>query len=477
MSLFLLIKEKYNNSRFIRSFLSLAIGEIGARCFNIFTNIILARYLAPERYGLYSYLLTYIAIFEAVASLGLRQLLIREIARHPESTKLYLSVSGFWRVVGVVLSLIIFIIFQYIIGETTSGVLFILLFVAIISDSIWDMFQNVALGLQRLKITSIINVVSAGMILLIYIFLPREYINVENVLLILVLSYLLRDIVYYLCLNKNGFFTGSYDFNIKNPLYKTVLKDSFPFYVLVLFGLFTNQFPIVFLKMNSGETAVAFFNTANKILLPMTLLFNTALAAFFPNQAILFQKDKVAFGCQIKKAITLIILMGTIVCFCISLFRTELVSILYGEAYRTAGNVIAYQCWYFVLFAIFSINGSVLGAANQQKKLSYLSIIYAIVSTPILYLFSYKGAEGVAIGYIVASIINLFIIYPNIIKVSVGQVKTGYSLLLFAALFIFMLLSLFIPQSLSIYIRLGILGLIICSIYINKSHIKRYWNW
>lgn len=474
MNLLKTIKDKYRESKFIQSFSQLAIGEIGARFFNIFTNIILARYLAPERYGEYSYLLTYIAIFGTIASLGLRQLLIREIARHPESTKLYLSISLFWRIIGIIISLIIFILFQHIIGESTTTILFILLFAAIISESFWDMLQNISMGLQRLKITSITSIVTAGSILLVYILTPSHYINVEYVLTILVTSYLLRDIIYYFLLNKNNFFTGAYDFDLKNPLYVNILKESFPFYILNLFGLLTNQFPIIFLKMNCGEEAVAFFNTANKILLPMTLLFNTALAAFFPNQAILFQKDKISFGKQTKKAITFIVVLGIAMCFCISLFRTEIIHLLYGELYKAAGNVISYQCWYFVLFAIFCINGSVLGAANQQKKLSYLSIIYAIISTPILYFFSYKGAEGIAIGYIVAAMINIFIIFPHIIKTSFRQITIKYSLLLLSLLTGTMIISLIIPQSLSLFVRIILLILISYIIYKHKIYLTKY---
>lgn len=474
MSILVLIKNKYKNSRFFQNFSQLALGEVGARFFNIFTNIIVARYLAPERYGQYSYLLTYIAIFGAVASLGLRQLLIREIARHPKSTKLYLSVSIIWRLIGFMFSIIIFILLQNILEESIPKTLSILLFLAVLSDSVWDMYQNVAFGLQRLKITSIINVASAGTIFIIYIFLPKKYINVENILSILVLVYIVRNIIYYICLNRNNFFTGAYNFNLRNPLYKTILRDGLPFYLFVLLGLFTNQFPIIFLKLNSSETAVAFFNTANKILLPMTLLFNTAMAAFFPNQAILFQEDKVAFGKQTRKAITILTLMGIIICFFISLFRTEFIFILYGEAYKTAANVISYQCWYFVLFAIFCVNGSILGAANQQKRLFYLSFIYAIISTPILYIFSYKGAEGIAIGYITASIINLFIIYPNIIKFSYKQVTIRFSVTLFTFFLLSMMISIIIPQSLPIYIRLGLLAIIGYMIYRKRLLIKQY---
>jgi O-antigen/teichoic acid export membrane protein len=465
------IYSKVKASKFLKSFSWLTLGEIGSRFFNIFTNIILARWLAPEKYGKYSLYITYIAIFAAIASLGLRQLIIREIARHPHDTKYYLGLSVTWRLVGFLLACLVFLLFVSIFDFNTDPILYFIILGMLFMESAWDMFQNVAYGLQRMQITALLNISTSASVLLIYILLPRSYITVNLVMVILLSSYFVRNVIYYGVLVKGKFLTGQYRFNILGEEGVSILRNSFPFYILVLLGIFTNQFPVIFLEYNTNLHEVAFFNTANKILLPMTMLLNSALAAFFPSQAILFQKDVSKFGFQTKRTLFILVMLGIFMSICVSLFRNEVVLLLYGKDYGPAANVLAYQCWYFVFFSIFCVNGSVLGAANKQKQLSILSILYAIISTPLLYFFSFKGAEGLAIGYLVASTINLFIIYPQIVKVSFGQLPLKFSLFLLGLLFVSIIISLLIPQTWHWIIRFFLLFCFVSLIYVNRIYI------
>ena len=55
----------------VKNFSVLAFGEIIGRGLNMVTNIVLARTLAPERYGVYTMILTYSVIFYTISSLGI----------------------------------------------------------------------------------------------------------------------------------------------------------------------------------------------------------------------------------------------------------------------------------------------------------------------------------------------------------------------------------------------------------------------
>ena len=68
---------------------------------SLFVAIYVARYLGPERYGLLSYALSFVWLFSALASLGLDEILVRELVSHPEKrqnllgTVFWLKVCGF----------------------------------------------------------------------------------------------------------------------------------------------------------------------------------------------------------------------------------------------------------------------------------------------------------------------------------------------------------------------------------------------
>ncbi|WP_416262007.1 oligosaccharide flippase family protein [Gibbsiella quercinecans] len=47
-------------------------------------SVWLARYLGPEKFGLFNYALAIIAIYTSVASLGMNGVVVRELIRAPE---------------------------------------------------------------------------------------------------------------------------------------------------------------------------------------------------------------------------------------------------------------------------------------------------------------------------------------------------------------------------------------------------------
>ena len=62
---------------------------------SLFVAIYVARYLGPERYGLLSYALSFVWLFSTLASLGLDDILLRELVNNPEKRQ-YLIGTVFW---------------------------------------------------------------------------------------------------------------------------------------------------------------------------------------------------------------------------------------------------------------------------------------------------------------------------------------------------------------------------------------------
>lgn len=50
----------------------------------LLVGIWVARYLGPQQFGLFSYVLAFTAIFGGIAKLGLDGIMVRELVNHPE---------------------------------------------------------------------------------------------------------------------------------------------------------------------------------------------------------------------------------------------------------------------------------------------------------------------------------------------------------------------------------------------------------
>lgn len=439
------------------------------------TNVLLARWLEPTGFGLYSLLLTYISIFSAIASLGMQFITNKYVARNQENSRKYLYICLTIRIVGYALAVIALLIYDYESLQLESFLLYALL-LGIFCDSLWGGLQSIAFGMQRMQWNSIIDVSTALLTLstyLLMLLINKDFINVKSVVWIYIFIYLIKSFAYWITLKKKNLIRGTFSLkSIKRIEFERMLKEGLPFYILTLMGLFTNQFPIVFLEDNSGLEEVAYFNTANKLLLPLTILLSNALTALFPNQSQLYVKDSQKFWLQSRKMFGLIIFAGSIMAFAVSIFRDEIVWLLYGSSYKNTGGVMAFQCWYIVLLAFFSLNGNVLGAADRQKLLMIESIVYAIITTPIIYLGSFKGAQGLSIAYVIASLINLVYLYCILHKISGSVFTFRAAIKTFSIIFIFSGLSFLIPSSCPIIIRFAIVAIILLlsfKIYVNKK--------
>ena len=209
---------------------------------------------------------------------------------------------------------------------------------------------------------------------------------------------------------------------------------------------FLVQIPIIFLQNNSNLTEVAYYNTANKLMLPITMLVSTTISAVYPVFAKNYVSDMELFAKQVKNVLSLFTIIGIFGCLFITFFRNEMVYIIYGEMYKNTGDVMAYQCWYTVMLTVFSLIGNVFGAADRQKLLALTSIAYACVNVPILYYFSFYGAVGLAIGTIVASVINMTYNYYYLWKTVEGKISVGFTIKIFAILVLSFFISMLLPD-------------------------------
>jgi len=462
-----LYKQLISNPVF-KNFSFLTIGQVVARFINMFSCIILARWLSPTGYGEYSLYITYVALFGVVASLGMNFIINRVVARDQENARKYLGICLVLRAVGLLMALLILFIYGKIRNDALIDSMFLFIMAGIFFESIWSGLQSIAFGLQKMEWNSIIDVIYSIFVLIIYfsfqLFDPKLLI-VRNVILVFLILYFVKDIAYYFVLKKKILLSENQS-KINKCDVSSILIQGLPFYVMALVGLFTNQVPIIFLEHHAGLSEVAFFNTANKLLLPITIMLGTFLTALFPNQSILFVKNQDEYWTQIDKMIVILCFSGGVLAFIITLFKDELVLLLFGADYASTGEVLSLQSWYVVLFALFSLNGNALGASDKQKLLSVESIIYAIISTPIIFLSSYQGSTGLSFGYLAASCINIVLLFPILHRVSNKRIKAKNMMFGFIFLVAMFACSYYALRNVSLTLKSIILLILILAVFI-----------
>lgn len=468
-----MFNQKFKKGSFFRNFTVLMSGEALAHAFNMVINIIIARKLAPDSYGLYALFLTYVTLFFTFSTFGLRRIVIRCIARDQKSSKKYFVISLILRFYGVILSSIGFIVYNKINPVFDDNYIVLMILAGVFLQSYWEGFQNVAFGMERMETTSYINVGMSFILLLTYLCMDSSLITVKLIIVIFIINFFAKDCLYLFSLFKQRLINGVYIYEKSEfrLLQKNMFTDSMPYYILNIFSLVSTQLPILFLNSNSSITEVSYFNIANKLLLPMTLFIHSALVALFPNQAKEFVRNQQRFTSKVSLMIYFISVVGTIACLVISLFKNEVVLLLYGENYASAGYVLTLQCWYMILFSMFGFIGNTLGAADKQKWIAGLSILYACVNAPLLWFCSKNGAIGLSYGYIVGALLNMTYHIYYLQKAMPVKIPTRTFICFFGVMLSGFIFSIVIPETISIFLRCIIVLVIFVILFLYRGRL------
>jgi O-antigen/teichoic acid export membrane protein len=449
--------KKFPEKSFVRNFSVLLSTNLLVSLIGMVTSIYIARVLSPLHYGEYSVILSIIGMFQVLASLGLSATVTREVARNQNNSKPIFKASVWAYSGGFFIASFFLLIYVLFANEANLGLMIVLMILSLFSQSLWSLFENIAFGMQRMEYSGAINLILTSLLFVTYIIIPKAYISVALVLMVSVIAQLLKDVLYYYYCKKNKLLTGELYENIS---FKTnalqLVKDSLPFLVMGGFSMLSNQMPILFLNANSGAEQVAYFNTANKLLLPITLFITTAMTALFPNLSKLYLVDKETYKKKIKIALFAIALLGVIGAITVSLFSSEIVFFLYGKAYQNTGLVMVYQCWFIIAFAFFCFFGSIFSSADKQKLLSYLSIAYALVSVPILWVGSYFGAEYLSLAFIITAVINMSYHWYFMQKILPTPLSNAFTIKLFGLIILPFGFSFLIPENLDLWLKISV---------------------
>src|SRR5690349_12809577 len=75
-------------------------------------GIYVARYLRPEAFGLLNYSISFVGIFSALSTIGLEQIIVRELSRNPERKEELLGTGVVLRLAGSVVLILFMGVFM-----------------------------------------------------------------------------------------------------------------------------------------------------------------------------------------------------------------------------------------------------------------------------------------------------------------------------------------------------------------------------
>jgi O-antigen/teichoic acid export membrane protein len=427
----------------------LTIGNILAQLLGLITLVRIARVFTPNDYGLYSFLLIQGQLLITIGDLGIQNIVIRSIARDKYKTKELLVTGIKLKIIAVLLLSGIYVLYNAFCGTLSQGqVLLIVLFT--IFNCSTSLLQSIFWGYQKMLSSSVIDLLWSIVWVSIVFLFPLENIDVTILFIGFSVITFLKGMTYFRVMVHEKLLLGEVKTFFISA--KHLLQESWPYFSLVLVMLPVNYLSNNFLDINSTKAEIAYFNLANKVMTPLSMVIGYSLLALFPNLSSLWTEDENKFNRLISFGFEYLFLFALLLCFLFTLFANEIIVLVFSAKYTPAVEVCQLQIWFVFLMSIDSLIGTIWGSINKEKLVFQTAVVNALITTPMIYFGSKYGALGMSYGYVIG--FAIFEIYLWIVFRRSVDIRIKGDWLLWAVTVVLFFFSYFILNHLSLWMRL-----------------------
>ena len=375
----------------------------------IVIGIWVARYLGPDEFGLFSYVLAFTGMFRGVVKLGLDGILVRSLVNQPKSHEWFLGTAFWLKVIGATL-IIVFIgilLSQTNHDQTTKLYILIVSFGFLFQSFEVVQFYFESKVLARIVIVcKIFQIVISSLIKIILVMYEASLIWFVAVTLIDAVVLAITFMISYFS-NKKGFvFYRYFDFNIA----KKLLIDSWPLIIASMSVYIFNHIDKVMINHMLGAYETGIFTAGVKFSEAAGAIPLIIASSLFP--AILSSKNisSELYYSRLQKFYAFMTWFALLIVFVMFVFADKLIS-LYGEEYDESSSILRIYCFSLIFIFQWVARGRWVLAENLQY-LTYKFMVLGALGNIILnnFLISEYGIYGAAYATLVTQLLITLII-------------------------------------------------------------------
>lgn len=370
----------------------------------ILVGIWVARYLGPVQFGLFSYVLAFTAIFGGIAKLGLDGILIRELVKQPDLQDTYLGTAFWLKVIGAFgVLLLIAIIVPFTSNDTTTNIYIFI----IASGLLFQSFEVVEFYFQSKVLAKIISICKVSQLILSSII--KIYLVLTHAELIWFVSVTVFDafslaVSYFVAYKIKGNVNFIKYFDSRAA--KKLLKDSWPLVFSSLVITIYMRIDQIMIKEMLDDYDVGIYSAAVRLSEAVYFIPMFITASVFPAIINAKNTNNELYYQRLYRLYTFLVWLAIFIALLVSFLGERLITLLYGEAYLAAGQVLIIHVWAAVFVFLGVASSKYLLAENLTKILFQRSFFGAITNVLLNFLLIPRyGVVGAAAATLVAQFI------------------------------------------------------------------------
>lgn len=319
-------------------------GRIASFLISFLTITFVARYLGPENLGKLSYAQSFVAIFSMFASLGVDQIVYRELVAKPDKEGEILGTAIAIKLVFGVITLIATTVTAFLIN--TEPLLTWL--IAIISLSfIFQPLGTVGHVFSARVLSKYPSLVGVGIAIivpilkLIVIFFDKGILYFAAIIAAEALLLSAAYIVLYITVLRKTIF----DWQVQRSMFFALIRDSWPLMLVGVTGYLYGRIDQVMIQHFIDSTSVGLYEAAVRLTDPLGFIPGIIVGSLFPALINARKNDPAEYRRRLRSLAMLCIGISSSLALILFIAAPYLISLLYGPAFLDSVVILRIYVW------------------------------------------------------------------------------------------------------------------------------------
>jgi len=382
----------------------------------LFVGVWVARYLGPERFGLYNYAIALVALFSSLATLGLTNIVVRDVVLTPSSKNEILGSAFGLRLCGGGAALIMAISVCVVIRPHDRAMAYLVAVIA--TGSVFSAFDAIDFWFQSQLMSKF--TVLAKNVAFIVIAVTKVLLVVYKAPLVMfacagTLEIALASLGLLVVYHRAGGSFRLWRFRLARA--KSLLHDSWPLIFSGMLGSVYRRIDQVMLGGIASDEEVGIYSAAVRLgeawyFIPMALMMST-----LPSIVEARQTSEELFYARLQRTYNAMALLAYAVAIPTTFLANAIVDLLFGGAYERAGPMLTLLIWAGLPINLGVARAAFFTAMNWTRASLAMSAAGCVlnVALNLLLIPTYGGMGAVVatlISYAVAGVFACFLYRP-----------------------------------------------------------------
>lgn len=338
-----------------------------------FVGLWLARYLGPEKFGLYQYCASYALVYLTLSRFGLDEILLKRLIQSKNSYENDLN-SAFWLrlILGSFLYLILCLTL-YLTEESDITIYYIMIASFCLFVQPFEVVDVANRALVRMKLSTISKIIQlfvSALIKIILIIYKADLIWFVVVLAIDAISYNVVNYLSYIC-NTPPFVRFS--INWRN-VYDLLIK-SLPLAIVSICSIVFLRVDHLLVNHFLGNAELGFYSAASKMLELLGMFPALILTSLFTALLNAKSKSEFEYNQRLKRLGIFLFCTSVTISIISYLFSSEIIQILYGSSYTDSADVFSILSFNLIFLSANQLIMRWYIAENLIKQLVFKNVL------------------------------------------------------------------------------------------------------